>query len=75
VLEADGLLKYRDPARPDELQREKLRQEQLEELGLQVVRVTWHQLIHEPERCCDRVRAAFRRAANQPRTDVRYSTD
>jgi very-short-patch-repair endonuclease len=75
VLEADGLLTYRDPARPDALQREKLRQERLEELGLQVVRVTWHQLVEEPERCCDRVRAAFCRAASRPQTGMRCSTD
>jgi len=69
VLEIDGMVKY-DGRDPDALVREKLRQERLEELGLQVVRATWRQLNDDPARVTDRVRRAFRAAATRPRPNI-----
>lgn len=60
VVEFDGLLKYGDGAR-DTLIREKLREDRLRALGLQIVRVTWADLNH-PERLIARIRQAFARA-------------
>jgi hypothetical protein len=60
VVEFDGLLKYGDGAR-ETLIREKLREDRLRALGLQVVRVTWADLAH-PDRVIARIRAAFARA-------------
>lgn len=61
VVEFDGLLKYGDGAR-EALIREKLREDRLRALGLQVVRITWADLDH-PARIIARIRAAFARAA------------
>ncbi|TDO59763.1 putative AbiEi antitoxin of type IV toxin-antitoxin system [Kribbella sp. VKM Ac-2571] len=60
VVEFDGLLKYGDGAR-ETLIREKLREDRLRALGLQVIRVTWADLDH-PARLIARIRAAFARA-------------
>jgi very-short-patch-repair endonuclease len=74
VLEIDGLMKYggRDH---DPLVHEKLRQERLEELGLQVVRATWRQLIDQPGQVADRIRRAFRVAATRPPPKVWMEVD
>jgi hypothetical protein len=69
VLEIDGLAKY-DGRDPGALMREKLRQQRLEELGLIVVRATWHQLVHEPAATADRIRRAFGIAATRPRPTI-----
>jgi hypothetical protein len=60
VVEFDGLLKYGDGA-PDSLIREKLREDRLRALGLQVVRITWADLDH-PERVIARIHQAFARS-------------
>ncbi|WP_350279478.1 type IV toxin-antitoxin system AbiEi family antitoxin domain-containing protein [Kribbella sp. HUAS MG21] len=60
VVEFDGLLKYADGDR-EALIREKLREDRLRALGLQVVRVTWADLQH-PDRLITRIRQAFARA-------------
>ena len=57
VFEADGLLKY---ATPLDLQREKLRQEELERAGYRVVRVTWDDVWSHPTRTVDRIATALR---------------
>ena len=57
VFEADGLLKY---ATPLDLQREKLRQEELERAGCRVVRVTWDDVWSHPTRTVDRIATALR---------------
>ena len=57
VLEADGMLKYRTPA---DLVEEKRRQEDLERAGYRVVRVTWDDVWHHPERTAARIRTALR---------------
>jgi len=59
LFEADGLLKYDDPAT---LRREKLRQERLEQAGYSVVRWTWAEITSDPARVVARIRAAFARA-------------
>lgn len=56
IVETDGLAKYE---RLDDLRREKLRQERLEELGYKVVRLSWEQVTGEPERSAARIRHAF----------------
>ena len=60
VVEFDGLLKYPDGAR-EALIQEKLREDRLRALGLQVVRITWADLTH-PERVIAAVRSAFARS-------------
>ena len=62
IGEADGLLKYDDPAA---LRAEKLRQEALEALGYIVVRWTWEDIWRRPEWVVARIRAAFRKAAGR----------
>lgn len=62
VVEFDGLLKYGDGAR-DTLIREKLREDRLRALGLQVVRVTWADL-DAPARPIANIRTAFARASS-----------
>jgi len=74
VLETDGLLKY-DGRDRRALVHEKLRQERLEELGLQVVRATWRQLLDEPARVADRIRRAFQIAATRPPPTVWMEVD
>lgn len=60
VVEFDGLLKYADGSR-ESLIREKLREDRLRALGLEVVRITWADLAH-PARTAMRIRQAFDRA-------------
>lgn len=60
VVEFDGLLKYGADARETVI-REKLREDRLRALGLQVVRIIWADLEH-PARVIARIRAAFARA-------------
>jgi hypothetical protein len=59
VLEADGRLKYRDDGQS--LWAEKRRQERLERLGFQVVRVMWSDIEIHPAETVARVRAALAR--------------
>lgn len=58
VVEADGRVKYGEPA---DLWREKLRQERIEELGYLVRRVTWAQATRQPEATAARVLRALDR--------------
>lgn len=60
VVEFDGMLKYPDGAR-EALIREKLREDRLRALGLQVVRITWADLAHS-ERVIATIRSAFARS-------------
>jgi hypothetical protein len=60
VVEFDGLLKYAGGT-PEALIQEKLREDRLRALGLQVVRVTWDDLMH-PARLIANIRRAFARA-------------
>jgi predicted transcriptional regulator of viral defense system len=67
IVEIDGKVKYVEEAggraKGDRLWREKLRQERLEEMGFQVVRLTWRDLMDQPERVAQRIRAAMARSA------------
>lgn len=65
VVEFDGLLKYADGSR-ETLIREKVREDRLRALGLEVVRTTWIDLDH-PARTALRIRQAFARSR---RTDL-----
>ena len=56
VVEADGRVKYGEPA---DLWREKLRQERIEELGYLVRRVTWSQVTRQPEATVARIRRSL----------------
>jgi hypothetical protein len=58
VVEFDGLVKY---GTRESLIQEKLREDRLRALGLQVVRITWADLDH-PARVIARIRQAFARA-------------
>lgn len=60
VVEFDGLVKYGAGA-PEVLVREKLREDRLRDLGVQVVRVTWADLAR-PAEVIARIRRAFHRA-------------
>jgi hypothetical protein len=60
VVEFDGLLKYGDGSR-EALIQEKIREDRLRALGLEVVRITWADLAH-PARTAMRVRQAFSRS-------------
>jgi hypothetical protein len=60
IVEFDGLLKYADGPRESLIQ-EKLREDRLRALGLQVVRITWADL-DRPARIVARIRQAFARA-------------
>jgi hypothetical protein len=62
VVEFDGLLKY-DVTDRNALRREKLRQERIEQAGWIVVRLTWHDVVHDSTRSIIRLREAFVRAA------------
>jgi len=61
VGEADGMAKYVDRG---VLRAEKLRQEALEDVGLQVVRWGWEESWSRPSHLRDRVRRAFVRGGN-----------
>jgi hypothetical protein len=58
VGEADGLVKYDDP---DAGRREKVRELDLEDVGLEVVRWTWAQIWNTPEVVVAKVRRALER--------------
>jgi hypothetical protein len=60
VVEFDGLMKYADGSR-EALIREKLREDRLRALGLEVVRITWADLL-QPARTATHIRQAFDRA-------------
>ncbi|NIK54970.1 type IV toxin-antitoxin system AbiEi family antitoxin domain-containing protein [Kribbella shirazensis] len=60
VVEFDGLMKYADGGR-EALIQEKIREDRLRALGLQVVRATWHDLAH-PRRAASGIWRAFDRA-------------
>jgi very-short-patch-repair endonuclease len=61
VVEFDGMLKYGGDGARETLIREKLREDRLRALGLQVVRITWADLAH-PDRVIAQIRKAFARA-------------
>jgi hypothetical protein len=60
VVEFDGLLKYADGSRHALIQ-EKIREDRLSALGLQVLRLTWDDLAH-PARTAQRIREMFDRS-------------
>ncbi len=60
VVEFDGLVKYGDGSR-EALIQEKLREDRLRALGLEVVRITWQDL-DDPPRTAATIRRAFARA-------------
>ncbi len=61
VVEFDGMLKYGGDGARETLIREKLREDRLRALGLQVVRITWADLAH-PDRVIAQIGKAFARA-------------
>jgi len=60
IVEFDGLVKYPDGSRAA-LIREKVREDRLRGLGLEIVRLTWADLAH-PARTAMRIRRAFDRS-------------
>lgn len=60
IGEADGLAKYTDAT---VLRAEKLREERLSDMGFEVVRFTWDNVLRRPAQTAERIRAAFARAA------------
>lgn len=56
VVEVDGVRWHQDPAR------DRLRDNALAGLGWRVLRFTWSEVVHEPERVLDEIRAALARA-------------
>jgi hypothetical protein len=60
VVEFDGLVKYPDGSR-EALIREKVREDRLRALGLEIVRITWADLA-QPARTAMRIRQAFDRS-------------
>lgn len=67
IVECDGMLKFTAPTRSalhrgNVLTREKRRQESLERAGYIVVRVTWDDVLRDPEQTVARVRAALERS-------------
>ena len=65
VGEADGQLKYREPAT---LWHEKQREDRLRQLGFEVVRWGWDDVLHRPEQTAHRIRAAFARSVARHHT-------
>lgn len=61
VIEVDGAIKYADQT----VWQEKQRQSDLEAAGYWVVRCTWTQLLHQPERVVADIRRALVRSAPQ----------
>ena len=64
VGEADGRQKY---GLPETLWAEKRHEDLLRELGYEVVRWTWDDVKNHPAETAERIRAAFRRAAERRR--------
>lgn len=64
IVETDGMVKYTDPG---VLRAEKLRQEALAELGYEIVRVTWQELLDDPAEVARRIREAFGRGIARTR--------
>ena len=58
VVEADGMLKYDDPGA---LRQEKLREDRLRDLGFEVVRCTWAEVVGGPDLLISRIRRALAR--------------
>jgi hypothetical protein len=69
VLEADGMKKYRGD--DDALPNEKVRQEAIERAGYRVVRVTWDDVMNQPQLTTFRIADALR--AGGPRLQRRAS--
>ena len=67
AAEFDGRLKYApdNDRGSDRLWHEKLREDALRESGLEVVRLTWDDVVRHPDRAVARVRAAFARASRR----------
>jgi hypothetical protein len=63
-VEPDGKVKYNRPfGDPSEvLWEEKLREDGIRDVGWEVVRTTWVELLREPQRFAGRVLAAFARS-------------
>jgi hypothetical protein len=59
VAEADGMLKYNDPANTRVMRAQFRRDRLLRELGYKVVHFTWDELFRQQERVISRVREAF----------------
>jgi hypothetical protein len=59
VAEADGMLKYNDPANTQAMRAQFRRDRLLRELGYKVVHFTWDELFREPDRVVARIRDAF----------------
>lgn len=59
VVEADGMLKYNDPANPRAMRDQFRRDRLLRERGYKVVHFTWHELFTELDRVIARIREAF----------------
>ena len=59
IGEADGRMKYETP---EDLWREKLREDRLRELGYEVVRWTWDEIVNRPEVVVARILRAAERA-------------
>jgi hypothetical protein len=60
IGEFDGRVKYRND--PSALWHEKVREDRLRDLGYEVVRFTWDEVVRHPERVVARIRSAFARA-------------
>lgn len=61
IGEADGRLKIQ---RPEDLWQEKLREDRLRELGYEVVRWTWDEIVNHPEVVVARILRAAARASH-----------
>lgn len=61
IAEIDGKVKYRDD--PDARFKEKKREELLEGVGFEVVRLTWEEIMYKPEVVLRKIQRAFARAA------------
>lgn len=61
-VEVDGMAKY---TRPEDLRREKIREDALRSMGYEVVRLRWADLMGPAEEIRRRILAAFERAARR----------
>jgi very-short-patch-repair endonuclease len=68
IAEFDGQVKYNDRS---SIVSEKLREDRLRELGYEVVRITWSEVLNEPAKVAQRIRAAMGRAAARRRRVAR----